>query len=166
MITIEKADTRDYRDIQAVARVVFPATYAEILTEGQLAYMMEWMYSTESLLRQMQEEGHTYYIARDEASTPVGYVSIRLDGEGVFHLEKIYVLPGRQGEHIGRKLFERAVRAVKEMHPGPCRMELNVNRSNPARGFYERMGMRKLREGDFPIGEGYYMNDYIMGIDL
>ena len=57
MITIEKADTRDYRDIQAVARVAFPATYAEILTEGQLAYMMEWMYSTESLLRQMQEEG-------------------------------------------------------------------------------------------------------------
>ena len=68
MITIEKADTRDYRDIQAVARVAFPATYAEILTEGQLAYMMEWMYSTESLLRQMQEEGHTYYIARDEAA--------------------------------------------------------------------------------------------------
>lgn len=45
-------------------------------------------------------------------------------------------------------------------------MELNVNRSNRARGFYERMGMKKLREGDFPIGEGYFMNDYIMGIDL
>ena len=108
MITIEKADTRDYRDIQAVARVAFPATYAEILTEGQLAYMMEWMYSTESLLRQMQEEGHTYYIARDEAGTPVGYVSIRPDGEGVFHLEKIYVLQAvrtrgtcRQGDAPG-----------------------------------------------------------------
>ena len=32
--------------------------------------------------------------------------------------------------------------------------------------FYERMGMRKLREGDFPIGDGYYMNDYIMGLDI
>ena len=154
MITIEKADTRDYRDIQAVARVAFPATYAEILTEGQLAYMMEWMYSTESLLRQMQEEG-THLLHRTRRSGHAGgYVSIRPDGEGVFHLEKIYVLPGRQGEHIGRKLFERAVRAVKEMHPGPCRLELNVNRSNPARGFYERMGMRKLREGDFPHRRG------------
>jgi acetyltransferase, GNAT family len=28
------------------------------------------------------------------------------------------------------------------------------------------MGMRKLREGDFPIGNGYYMNDYIMGLDI
>jgi hypothetical protein len=26
--------------------------------------------------------------------------------------------------------------------------------------------MRKLREGDFPIGNGYYMNDYIMGLDI
>ena len=30
----------------------------------------------------------------------------------------------------------------------------------------EYMGMRKLREGDFPIGNGYYMNDYIMGLDI
>ena len=45
-------------------------------------------------------------------------------------------------------------------------MELNVNRSNRALHFYERMGMRRLREGDFPIGGGFYMNDYIMGLDL
>nr|HRL86273.1 GNAT family N-acetyltransferase [Bacteroides uniformis] len=24
----------------------------------------------------------------------------------------------------------------------------------------------KLREGDFPIGNGYYMNDYIMGLEI
>ena len=166
MITIEKAGMDNCQDIQAVARVAFPATYAEILSEEQLAYMMNWMYSTESLHRQMQEEKHTYYIARDETGKPVGYVSIRPEGEGLFHLEKIYVLPERQGEHIGQALFRQAIKAVKEMHPAPCRMELNVNRLNPARQFYERMGMRKLREGDFPIGEGYYMNDYIMGIDL
>ena len=32
--------------------------------------------------------------------------------------------------------------------------------------YYEKMGMRKLREGDFPIGNGYYMNDYIMGLNI
>ena len=43
---------------------------------------------------------------------------------------------------------------------------LNVNRHNRALHFYERMGMRKLREGDFPIGGGYWMNDYIMGLEI
>ena len=55
---------------------------------------------------------------------------------------------------------------IRSVHPGPCRMELNVNRHNRALHFYERMGMRVLREGDFPIGDGYYMNDYIMGLEI
>ncbi|MCC8062982.1 MAG: GNAT family N-acetyltransferase [Rikenellaceae bacterium] len=165
MITIRKASVEECRAIQAVADAAFPATYAEILSPGQLDYMMEWMYSGAALRRQMLEEGHTYYIAWDGAA-PVGYVSVQRQGEALFHLQKIYVLPGRQGQRIGRLLFERAVRAVKELCPAPCRLELNVNRSNPARGFYEKMGMRIVREGDFPIGGGYYMNDYIMGLDI
>lgn len=63
-------------------------------------------------------------------------------------------------------LFEQAQKAIKELHPGPCTMQLNVNRHNPALGFYKHMGMKKADEGDFPIGQGYYMNDYIMSIDL
>ena len=45
-------------------------------------------------------------------------------------------------------------------------MELNVNLIIRARLFYERLGIRKLREGDFPIGDGYYMNAYIIGLDI
>ena len=45
-------------------------------------------------------------------------------------------------------------------------MELNVNRHNRAVSFYEHLGMRRLRSGDFPIGGGYFMNDYIMGMEL
>lgn len=165
MIEIRKAEIEDWRAIQAVAGVAFPAAYAEILSPAQSAYMMEWMYSEASLRRQMLDEGNVYYIAW-EAERPVGYVSVRREGGSLFHLEKIYVLPDRQGRQLGRRLFERAVRAVKEVHPAPCTLELNVNRSNPARGFYEKMGMRIVREGDFPIGGGYFMNDYIMGMEL
>ena len=32
--------------------------------------------------------------------------------------------------------------------------------------YNEHKGMKKLREGDFHIGNGYYMNDYIMGLEL
>ena len=56
--------------------------------------------------------------------------------------------------------------AVKEINKKPCRMELNVNRNNKALGFYLHMGMKKASEGDFDIGNGFYMNDYIMSIDI
>ena len=132
MFTIRKARIDDCGLINQMAGEVFPATYQEILSPGQLDYMMDWMYSPENIRKQMEEEGHVYF----------------------------------QGAHCGSFLFREAVRYIKEVHPEPCLMELNVNRNNKALLFYERMGMRKLREGDFPIGNGYYMNDYIMRLEL
>ena len=163
-ITLRRAAESDIPLIRQVAGVAFPATYREILTPAQLDYMMEWMYSEESLREQFRE-GHCFYLAF-EGGDPVGYVSVEREGERLFHLQKIYVLPRCQGSGIGRRLFQRAVEHVRTNCPGPCRMELNVNRHNRALHFYEQMGMRRLREGDFPIGEGFYMNDYIMGLDL
>ena len=117
------------------------------------------------LKKQMEEEGHVYFIAYKEGK-PCGYVSVQQQEKDIFHLQKIYVLPHFQGSHCGSFLFKEAIKYIKEIHPEPCLMELNVNRNNKALQFYQHMGMRKLREGDFPIGNGYYMNDYIMGLDI
>lgn len=165
MLTIRKATTADCALINRLAIQVFPATYSDIISPEQLDFMMDWMYSPENLRKQMEEEGHVYFIAYEEYE-PVGYVSIQPQEDDVFHLQKIYVLPYFQGAHIGSKLFDHAIKYIKEIHPGPCLMELNVNRNNKALHFYERKGMKKLREGDFPIGNGYFMNDYIMGLEL
>lgn len=164
MLTIREAAENDRPLIRRLADEAFPATYRDILTPGQLAYMMEWMYSPESLLAQMHG-GHRYFIVSTDGQ-PCGYVSIERAGEDLYHLQKIYVLPRFQGIGAGAFLFRHAVAHIRREHPAPCRMELNVNRRNPAVGFYERMGMRRLREGDFPIGNGYFMNDYIMGLEI
>lgn len=165
MCEIRKASVDDVPVIRAMAQVAFPDTYKEILSPEQNDYMMEWMYSEESLRRQMMEEGHIYYLAYREGRA-VAYLSIQPEGEHVFHLQKLYVLPDYQGMHLGKQLFNQAIKAIKELHPAPCQMRLNVNRNNKALAFYEKMGMTKVDEGDFPIGNGYYMNDYIMGLDV
>ena len=152
MLSIRRASEADCALIRRLAGEVFPATYREILAPAQLDYMMEWMYSEESLQGQFRA-GHVWFIASS-------------DGGDLFHLQKIYVLPRFQGLGAGEFLFRRAVEYIRSVHPGPCMMELNVNRRNRALHFYERMGMRRLREGDFPIGDGYYMNDYIMGLEI
>lgn len=165
MFTIRKATTNDISLIHKMAQEVFPATYKDILSPEQLEYMMEWMYSPENLRKQMEKEGHIYYIAY-QGCEPAGYVSIQSEGEHLFHLQKIYVLPHFQGKKLGKQLFLQAIQAIKEIHPEPCEMHLNVNRDNKALQFYKRMGMEKVNEGDFPIGNGYYMNDYIMGMNI
>jgi len=164
MYTIRKATTDDCKLIHELAEKTFIPTYQDIHTPEQSEYMMNWMYSIESLTTQMIGK-HTYFILYKEEK-PCGYLSVEEEGEDLFHLQKIYVLPDYQGTGAGKILFEKAIQFIKEIHPAPCTMELNVHRSNKSVHFYEKMGMKIAREGDFHIGNGFYMNDYIMSLDL
>lgn len=164
MLAVRRIAEEGIPTIRRIAAVAFPATYRDLLSPGQLDYMMEWMYSEESLRGQFRA-GHVWFVVSADGE-PCGYVSVERQGGRLFHLHKIYVLPRFQGIGAGALLFRSAVAYVRSVCPEPCRMELNVNRHNRALHFYERMGMRKLREGDFPIGGGYWMNDYIMGLEI
>ena len=166
MFEIRKATLEDIELINKLAWIVFPHTYKELLSPGQIEFMMDWMYSPANLQKQMTEDGHIYFIAyKDEV--PAGYLSIQPEGEHTYHLQKIYVLPHFQGMKLGKLLFNHAIKAIKELHPEPCQMRLNVNRYNTkAVDFYFRMGMKKVFEGDFDIGHGYLMTDYIMALDI
>lgn len=164
MLSIRPATVADIQLLRRLAEEVFPATYRPILSPTQLAWMMEWMYAPESLRQQMLQ-GHAFYLAvwDDE---PCGYLSIERQEAALFHLQKLYVLPAFQGRGIGAALLAEAQRHIRRTGAAPARIELNVNRHNPALGFYERMGMRRLRSVDLPIGDGFYMNDYIMGLEV
>lgn len=100
------------------------------------------------------------------SSPPVGYASFQQEGDDIFHLQKLYVHPSVQGRGLGEMLLRAVEAKIKARHPAPCRMQLNVNRMNRAKGFYEKMGLRVIRSGDFPIGGGFFMNDYIMEAEL
>lgn len=170
MVQIQKAGADDLQSIHDMAQVVFRNTYREILSPDQMEYMMEMMYSLPNLRMQL-EEGHHYYIAQD-GEMRLGYVSVQHEGtdeEGieVFHLHKIYVMPDAQGHGVGKMLLDTAIDHAKQIAAGRnARIELNVNRYNKAVDFYRHIGMRVLLEEDFPIGNGFYKTDYIMGLDV
>lgn len=164
-MSIRVATLADCQLIHDMAWQVFPETYQDIISPAQIAYMMEQMYSIESLRRQMTEERQVYLIAcRGDES--LGYVSVQPQDKDLWHLQKIYVLSGHQKEHVGKFLFCQAVAYIRCHQQGSCRMELNVNRHNPALGFYRHLGMRVVRTEDNDIGNGFFMNDYVMGMDI
>ncbi len=167
-MNIRRAEKSDIELIRQLADVAFRDTYKDILSADQMEYMMEWMYSSESMEGQM-DEGHVYFIVSD-GNRNVGYLSLEphgsTEGVNVYHLQKLYLLPEEQGKGYGRRMFQFAVDYVRGQGNLPSRIELNVNRNNTALTFYEHLGMRRLCQGDFPIGNGYFMNDYIMGYDV
>ena len=104
MFEIKKATLEDIPLINKLAWIVFPHTYKELLSPGQIEFMMDWMYSPTNLKKQMTEDGHTYFIAY-EGDEPAGYLSIQPEGEHTYHLQKIYVLPSFQGKKLGKQLL-------------------------------------------------------------
>jgi len=165
MLSIKPASISDATLINKLAWIAFPHTYRDMLSTEQIEFMMEWMYSIPNLEKQIADKNHSFYIVYKE-NEPCGYLHIEKEDTNVFKLQKIYVLPNFQGQNIGKFLFQTAIKEIKLINPTPCLMKLHVNRDNKALLFYERMGMSKLGTGDFEIGNGYYMNDYIMGIEI
>ena len=167
---MRRASAVDIPIIRGMADIVFRETYAGILSPAQMEYMMDWMYSAASLEDQILPDGKAFYIA-ERGGLPCGYVSFEYerrmeDGRNLYHLQKLYVLPEYQHAGVGSAMLDFVFRHLSSLHPEGCRVELNVNRHNPAVGFYEKMGLTCDRQGDFAIGEGFYMNDYIYARDL
>ncbi len=138
--------------IRAVAAVAFPATYRELLTPAQLDYMMEWMYSrrasANSSARGMSGLWPSPAVFRAAMSRSSGRVR-------TFSTCRRSMCCPLSGDGHRRPPLPAGGCACRAEHPGRSLMELNVNRRNRALHFYERMGMRRLREGDFPIGGGF-----------
>lgn len=160
--TTKTATTHDIPSIIEVQKQTWWVTYESIIGKEQCDYMFGQQYSVESLERQMVEGHHFEILMR--SSEICGFASFsRSDLKGVFKLHKIYILPRLQGTGAGRYLLETVEKIVRQK--GGSELRLNVNRNNPARGFYEKMGMCVLHEVDIPIGD-YWMNDYVMGKKL
>ena len=159
-LSIRFADLDDINTIGFLAQQIWPSTYGEIISSQQLDYMLNLFYSPASLKRQMKEEKHRFLIL-EEDDEPIGFAAWSPDkGTGVYKLHKLYLLPDRQGKGKGKTMLQFIVEDIRP--EGAKALQLNVNRHNKARQFYERMGFTVIREEDNPIGNDYWMNDYVM----
>ncbi len=165
--SIRNATTEDIPLIHSLAEDSFVDTYKDVVSTKQLEYMMDMMYSHESLAQQF-EEGHRYYIMSDISGCVIGYGSISPEGEMLYHLEKLYLIPTAKGQGYGAILFAHLLGQIKRLcGGGDCRVELNVHRKNPTVEFYFRQGMKIAQSEDFKIeGTDFVKPDYILYKEL
>ncbi|MGN7819466.1 GNAT family N-acetyltransferase [Chitinophaga sp. 22536] len=160
MYRVKSTTVADIPVIQELTERIWRPTYQRILEPAQIDYMIDMMYSTAALTKQIAELNHKFIILQDD-KRPIGYASYSTtDTEGVYKLHKIYLDSTYQGKGVGRFLLDTVIRQVKKL--GATILELDVNRYNKARFFYEKMGFSTYKEKDTDIGNGYLMEDYVM----
>ena len=154
---LQKKELSLTRDL---AEKIWPSTYGDIISQEQLHFMLEWMYSNDALEKSF-DKGNEFYGAFDN-DLPLGFLELEFLNEEAdsVKLQKIYVLPSEQNKGIGKNFLQLALLRAKNR--GARNVILQVNRANKAVQFYLNNNFCIIREEDFPIGNGYYMNDYVM----
>jgi len=162
MTLIRPATIADIADIQKIAYDTWPIAYGDILSNAQITYMLEMMYSTPALVTQMTTRQHCFLIAHINDAA-VGFASYEINADSdryATKLHKLYCLPTQQKSGVGAALIasvEKTALAAKQQV-----IRLNVNKNNNAISFYKRHNFRVIEEVVVDIGQGFLMDDFVM----
>ncbi len=162
-IRFRPAAEADIPLLRSLAERIWRAWFPGLISNGQIDYMLEWMYSPATLAREIRE-GVIWELAfmGDE---PAGYLSCSLEAAASrLELRKVYLLPELHGRGLGQRMIERAKEAARGA--GARSIFLRVNRGNArAVRAYERAGFRVAETSVRDIGRGFVMDDFVMVLD-
>lgn|SRR5690606_22607248 len=164
MHRIVQAIPADAYIIRQIAYPTWKHTYPTILSQAQIDYMLEVLYSEEVLRHNLMDPSR-FTLILYEADQPAAFAEAgehpaELDA---IRLHKLYIHPTFQKKGYGKLLIDAVSQRALENNLRA--IELNVNRYNPAVEFYKHLGFREIREEDIPIGP-YWMNDYVMRLTI
>jgi GNAT superfamily N-acetyltransferase len=159
-MTISVASESQLGIIQNLAKVIWPDAYGAILSEAQLDYMMEMMYSNDSLRSQLLS--NNVFLLAEIENKIVGFASYELNyqNSNSTKIHKLYVLPEIQGKGVG-KGFIQYIQNIA-LNQANSALILNVNKYNKAKDFYLHNGFEIAESVVVQIGNGYVMDDFIM----
>ncbi|MBK8710374.1 MAG: GNAT family N-acetyltransferase [Niastella sp.] len=162
---IKKAGIADIEIIRSLVFKIWPSAYSAILSEAQIRYMLDLLYNADELKQQFQS--HTYqYVIGYQKNIPIAFAAYHIfNDDGLkCKLDKIYILPQQQKTGFGKQLLLYVLKEAKQENT--ISLTLNVNRYNKALDFYVKMGFKIIKEEDIDIGNGYFMNDYVMEMKI
>jgi GNAT superfamily N-acetyltransferase len=164
MYFIRTATLNDVETIITIAEKTWWPSYSPILEADQISFMLGEIYSVEKITSQIEDGSQTYLLLIEDGM-PVAFAgySPRDENPEIYKLHKLYCLPETQGKGYGKILINEVI--SKTIEAGKHTLDLNVNRYNRAKSFYEKMGFEMAYEEDISIGP-YWMNDYVMRKEL
>lgn len=144
--------------VRAIAADVWPKTFREILSEEQIRYMMELMYSP-SVMEEELGKGYRFDLLVIDG-TDAGYmVYAQYEKPFRMKLHKLYLLEEYQGKGFGQMMLSHVKEESAKL--GFTELMLAVNKQNvKAQRAYERAGFELERSVKIDIGGGFYMDDY------
>lgn len=157
MFTLQPAQSKDFATIEHLARHIWEKHYVPIIGTEQVNYMLNKMYSHNALEQQTREGQNFHLVVKD--NKPAGFIAVSGTDNKNYFLHKFYILQDQQNSGIGTAVFKKVFGELYK----PESIRLTVNRQNyKSVNFYFKLGFKIEKVEDFDIGNGYFMNDFVM----
>jgi ribosomal protein S18 acetylase RimI-like enzyme len=157
MLQLIKANQSDINRIADLAKLIWNQHYISIIGQDQVNYMLEKIYNYKSLLNQLNELNHLFFLIT-QSGKEIGFVSINSSNEEDFFIHKFYVDQDCANTGIGTQILSQLESIFL-----PKTISLTVNRKNfKSINFYFKNNFKIKSVEDFDIGNGYVMNDFVM----
>lgn len=159
-VHFEPATTADIRLIRQLARQIWLDHYPGIITRQQIDYMLERDYSHESLERGFSEGVNIILLKIGDHIR--GFAAYGPSEETTrAKLHKLYLATSFHGHGYGSMLLQEVISRARSA--GATVLELQVNKHNDkAILAYKRAGFIRERSILDAIGDGFFMDDYLM----
>ncbi|MDO7253847.1 GNAT family N-acetyltransferase [Helicobacter cappadocius] len=179
MVHFTEAITREHlEDIHKLAQKIWQEHYSNILTDGQIQYMVSNFQSPDAMETQLKE-GYQYFqilskneIDGREVNTLVGYFSFvqkndsgDLSKNNSIFLSKLYIQKTSRNQGIAKSVVAYLKRIAQKSSCNSIWLTVNKQNMNSIEA-YKRLGFKIYREDSVDIGRGYVMDDYYMKIEL
>lgn len=161
-LTMQQVSDSEIEALAALADEIWHEFFPDIITVGQIDYMVEKFQSARAM-RQQIADGYRYYFARSGDDT-IGYIGLHPEEDRIF-LSKLYLKKCFRGHGYGRQMIDFVAQQARDL--GKSAVYLTVNRGNDhSVAVYHATGFETIQTQDADIGHGYVMDDYVMQLSV
>ena len=163
MKIISVHDSEHIKKVAALANEIWRETYAGIVSDAQIEYMLANLQSAEAIKRYIEKDNHLYYLMQDDSGF-VGYFAVQIQKDKMF-LSKLYVRKESRRQGYAKKCIEFLFDMAQTQN---CtEIYLTAAKGNiRAMDAYGKLGFKIVSEIKIDIGNGFFMDDYKMSLNV
>jgi Acetyltransferases len=186
-VSIKKIDQdTKLKEVSELAKEIWTEHYTSLIGPAQTEYMIEKFQSAARIKKDIGENGYSYFAVYDDVvqnviqsavqpvvQKPIGYLALQPHENELF-ISKLYVQKEYRNRGIATEMIrfslifaKENMRLKKRNRDGPDSekpsLRLTVNKGNLGSiAFYKKAGFEISEEIVTDIGDGYFMDDYVM----
>ena len=154
----------ELRKVAELADEIWHECFTDIISLGQIDYMVEKFQSLDAMTDQVENQKYLYLAVYDDEDL-CGYIAVKPEDDERFFLSKLYLRKDKRGQGIASLMMNHVFETARKA--GKKSVYLTVNKHNDhAIAVYKRTGYELIDSVVTDIGGGYVMDDYIFSYAL